>query len=204
MFSCGTPEAHEVAGRGEGRSAGAAEDHPHLVDLLPDDLQRVQEAAAAMMAVPCWSSWKTGMSMVSLSVFSMTKHSGALMSSRLMPPTVGSRSWQNRMTSSGILGVDLDVEDVDAGEPLEEDALPLHDRLGRQGPDVPETQHGRPVGHHRHQVAPGGVEEGVVRVLLDLQAGIGHTGAVGQRELPLGGHGLGGHDLDFSRPPSLV
>ena len=54
-----------------------------------------------MIAVPSWSSWKTGTRMVSLSVCSMRKHSGARMSSRLMPPTVGSSNWQKRMTSWG-------------------------------------------------------------------------------------------------------
>src|SRR3546814_950287 len=37
--------------------------------------------AAAMMAVPCWSSWKTGMSISSRSRLSTMKHSGALMRS---------------------------------------------------------------------------------------------------------------------------
>ena len=54
-----------------------------------------------MMAVPCWSSWKTGMSIVRLSSSSISKHSGALMSSRLMPPNVGSSIWQKRMISLG-------------------------------------------------------------------------------------------------------
>ncbi len=48
--------------------------------------------AAAMIAVPCWSSWKTGMFIRSFSVVSTMKHSGALMSSRLMPPKLGSIS----------------------------------------------------------------------------------------------------------------
>ena len=48
-------------------------------------------AAAVMMAVPCWSSWNTGMFMRSFNASSTLKHSGALMSSRLMPPKVGSR-----------------------------------------------------------------------------------------------------------------
>src|ERR1035441_1941759 len=39
--------------------------------------------------------------MVFFSSSSIWKHSGALMSSRLMPPKVGSRSWQRRITSSG-------------------------------------------------------------------------------------------------------
>jgi malate dehydrogenase (oxaloacetate-decarboxylating)(NADP+) len=48
-------------------------------------------AAAAMIAVPCWSSWKTGMFISSRNCCSMMKHSGALMSSRLMPPNEGAR-----------------------------------------------------------------------------------------------------------------
>ncbi|MGY3649020.1 hypothetical protein ACVWW2_004311 [Bradyrhizobium sp. LM4.3] len=47
-------------------------------------------AAATMIAVPCWSSWKTGIFMRSLSCASISKHSGPRMSSRLMPPKVGS------------------------------------------------------------------------------------------------------------------
>ena len=45
--------------------------------------------AEEMMAVPCWSSCITGISSSALSVSSISKHSGALMSSRLMPPNVG-------------------------------------------------------------------------------------------------------------------
>ena len=46
-------------------------------------------AASATTAVPCWSSWNTGMSSSSLSRSSTSKHCGAAMSSRLMPPKVG-------------------------------------------------------------------------------------------------------------------
>ncbi len=60
-----------------------------------------RSAAPAMIAVPCWSSWKTGMFISAFSRSSMTKHSGALMSSRLMPPKVGSSSFTVWMTSSG-------------------------------------------------------------------------------------------------------
>ena len=56
--------------------------------------------AVAMMAVPCWSSWNTGMSMSSRRRLSMMKHSGALMSSRLMPPKVGPRKRTQLMNSS--------------------------------------------------------------------------------------------------------
>ena len=41
-----------------------------------------------------------------------------------------------------VLAVDLDVEDVDVGEALEEDPLPLHHRLAGQCADVSQPQHG--------------------------------------------------------------
>ena len=43
----------------------------------------------------------------------------------------------------GVLLGDLDVEDVDVGEPLEEDALPFHDGLAGGGADVARDR-GRP------------------------------------------------------------
>ncbi len=46
-------------------------------------------AAMTTIAVPCWSSWKTGMSRLSRSRRSISKHRGAAMSSRLMPPNPG-------------------------------------------------------------------------------------------------------------------
>ena len=39
-----------------------------------------------MIAVPCWSSWKIGMSHFSFSFFSISKQRGAEMSSRFTPP----------------------------------------------------------------------------------------------------------------------
>ena len=44
--------------------------------------------AAEIMAVPCWSSCITGISSSSLSRRSISKHSGALISSRFIPPKV--------------------------------------------------------------------------------------------------------------------
>ncbi|MNZ73545.1 hypothetical protein D3C78_919570 [compost metagenome] len=57
----------------------------------PVSSMALMRPAAAMMAVPCWSSWKTGISISSRRRLSMMKHSGALMSSRLMPPKEGPR-----------------------------------------------------------------------------------------------------------------
>ena len=52
----------------------------------PVSFSALVSAASATTAVPCWSSWKTGMSSRSLSRSSISKQRGAEMSSRLMPP----------------------------------------------------------------------------------------------------------------------
>ena len=49
--------------------------------------------AATTIAVPCWSSWNTGMSSCSFRRFSISKHLGADMSSRFMPPNTGAISF---------------------------------------------------------------------------------------------------------------
>jgi hypothetical protein len=93
--------------------------------------------AAAMIAVPCWSSWKTGMSSSSRRRCSMMKHSGALMSSRLIPPKVGPSSFDAVDELVDVAGVDLEVDRVDVGEALEEDGLALHHGLGGERPRSP-------------------------------------------------------------------
>ena len=103
-----------------------------------------------------------------------------------------------------VFGVNLDVKHVNASEGLQEQAFAFHNRLAGQCPDVAETEDGRSVGNHRHQVAFGGVAIGVFGSLLDFQARVGHTGGVGQTQLVSRGVWFGGYDLDFSLRFSLV
>ncbi len=49
----------------------------------------LSRAAITTTAVPCWSSWKIGMSSSSFRRSSIAKQRGAEMSSRLMPPNAG-------------------------------------------------------------------------------------------------------------------
>ena len=49
-------------------------------------------AASAITAVPCWSSWKIGISDFSLSLRSISKHLGAAISSRFIPPKLPASS----------------------------------------------------------------------------------------------------------------
>ena len=60
-----------------------------------------------------------------------------------MPPKVGAIRATVSTKASASVRVDLDVEDVDVGEALEEDALALHDGLDGERADVAEAR-GRP------------------------------------------------------------
>ena len=117
--------------------------------------------AAAMIAVPCWSSWNTGMSSSSRSRCSMMKHSGALMSSRLMPPQLLPSSLTQLMNSSGILGRDFEIDEVDVGEALEQHRLAFHHRLGRERAEVAEAEDGGAVGDDGDEIALGRVVVGL-------------------------------------------
>ena len=48
-------------------------------------------AAVVIIAVPCWSSWKTGISKISFNFCSIIKQSGAAISSKFIPPNVGAK-----------------------------------------------------------------------------------------------------------------
>ena len=95
---------------------------------------------------------------------------------------------------------ELDVEDVDAGELLEQDALALHHRLGGERADRAQPEHGRAVGDDADQVAARRQLGGRRGIAHDLVAGGGDAGRIGEREVALGGQRLGRDDLDLSRP----
>ena len=157
--------------------------------------------AAAMIAVPCWSSWNTGMSISSRSRDSMMKQSGALMSSRLMPPKEGPRKRTPLMNSSTSSVSTFQVDRIDVGEALEQHRLAFHHRLGGERPEIAEAEDRRAVGDHRHHVAAGGVVEGERRVLGDRLHRHRHARRIGQRQVALGRHRLGRRDLELARPP---
>ena len=161
-------------------------------------------AAATTIAVPCWSSWNTGIFMRLRHSRSTMKQSGALMSSRLMPPNVGSNA---QITSTSFMRVDLvqlDVEHVDAGELLEQHRLAFHDRLRRERPDVAESEHRRAVRHDADQVAARGEARGVQRIGDDFLARERDARRIRQREVALVDHLLGRRNRDFAGGGELV
>ena len=89
MFSGFTPKStYKLA------QAKAAEPAPEttiltLLTFLPANSSAFNKAAEEMMAVPCWSSCITGMLSSSTNRRSISNDSGALISSKLIPPKVG-------------------------------------------------------------------------------------------------------------------
>ncbi len=63
----------------------------------------LRSAAVTTIAVPCWSSWNTGMSIAASSRCSIPKQRGALMSSRLIPPNDGASARTISTMASGSL-----------------------------------------------------------------------------------------------------
>ena len=100
--------------------------------------------------------------------------------------------------------VDLDVEHVDVREPLEQDCLALHHRLGGEGADVSEPEHRGTIRNDSDQIATCRVPCCASRVLHDRVAGFGDAGRVGEREVALVCQRLGGSDCQFSRASGFV
>ena len=140
-------------------------------------------AARTTTAVPCWSSWKTGMSSCSWSSASIRKHRGAEMSSRLMPPKVGRHRLADRDDLVRVLGVETQGKGVDAAELLEQDRLALHHRHGRQGADVAEPEDRAAVRDHRHAVPADRQRVRGLRLVGDRLTHPGHPGRVGHGEV---------------------
>ena len=69
--------------------------------FFPTISNALSRAALEIIAVPCWSSCMMGMFIFSRSSVSILKHSGALMSSKLIPPKVGSSDFTIFINSSG-------------------------------------------------------------------------------------------------------
>ncbi len=87
--------------------------------------------------------------------------------------------------------VDLDVEDVDAGEFLEQDGLAFHDRLGGKRADIAKPEHGRTVGDDGDQIGARGIVGGCRRIVADGKAGGGNAGRIGERQVALVAERLG-------------
>ena len=105
--------------------------------FLPTSLRALSSPALTTIAVPCWSSWKTGISSSSFSRFSISKQRGAEMSSRLMPPKVGARNFTVRTISSTSLVSRQMGKASTSANSLNSSALPSMTGMAASGPISP-------------------------------------------------------------------
>ena len=146
-------EPHVVLGRADRRGAGAGEDDLHLVDLLADDLERVEERGAGddrravLVVVEDGDLERLPQRLLDVEAV------GRLDVLEVDPADGGLEELAELDDVVGRLGADLEVEDVDVGELLEEVALALHDRLAGERADVAESEDGGAVGDDGDEVA---------------------------------------------------
>ena len=193
-------ERNQKVETGKGGGASARGDNLDVFpEIFPASSSPFRMAAATMIAVPCWSSWKTGICIFSRRIRSTSKHSGALMSSRLMPPNVGS-SEEMVETMPSIVGASIfDVEDVDASEFLEQYRLAFHNRFGREGADIAKAKNGGAVRYHGHEVGARGVLRSVMRVVVDRETGRADARRIGERQVALVAERFDCLDFKFAR-----
>ena len=120
----------------------------HTIDasssFLPANSSALIIPAAVTIAVPCWSSWKTGMLQRSINVRSISKHSGAFMSSRLMPPKVSAIRATVSINACGLsASTSISIESMFAKR-LNRSALPSITGLEASGPRSPRPKIAEP------------------------------------------------------------
>ena len=99
-----------------------------------------------------------------------------------------------------VLAAHAQGDGVHPAEGLEQHALALHHGHTGLGADVAQAKDGGAVSDHGHGVPPAGQLIALVDVLLDLQAGLGHAGGIGQGQGVLAIHGGPGGHLDLTLP----
>ena len=193
------PHAHEQIETGEPGGTAPRRDHLDLLDILADDAQAVldrgthDDGGPVLVVVEdrdLHARAQRFLDLEALRRLDVLEIDGA----------EGGLEPCHRLDELlGIGLVDLDVEDVDAGEFLEENGLALHHRLGGKRPDRAEAEHGGAVRDHADEIGPGGEPRGFDRVGHDGIAGSRHPRRIGQRQVALVGERLGRHDAELSR-----
>jgi hypothetical protein len=153
-------EAHQQVEAGDRRGAGAGADQPDFRDVLADHAHAVQhrctgdDRRAVLVIVedrdlhPFAQPGFDVEALRRLDVFQVDAAKSRLQRGDDVDQLVGI-----------VLG-DLDVEDIDAGELLEQHALAFHHRLAGQRPDVAQAEHRGAVGDDRDQVGARSVQGG--------------------------------------------
>ena len=191
-------ERHEEVEAGERRGAGTRGDDLDVLDALAGEFERVRHRGAdddrrAVLVVVEDRDAHAGLQpLLDLEAFRRLD----VLEIDAAEGRLERRDHLDELVD--VLLGDLDVEDVDAGELLEQDRLALHHGLGGERADIAEAQHRRAVGDHRHEVLARGEVGGLGRVGGDGLAGGGDARGIGERQVALVAERLGRLDLELS------
>ena len=99
---------------------------------------------------------------------------------------------------------DLKINGVDIGKAFEENGLAFHHGLGGECTEIAEPQDRGAIGDDGHQIAFGRVIISGGRVFRDGNDGHRHARRIGERQIALCRHRLGGDDFELAGPPARV
>ncbi len=198
------PHRLDQCGAGERRGAGAGDHHPAVLERAPGqfagvDQPRDRDNRSAVLVVmhhrdlhPVAQRGLDDEAFGCLDVFQID-------------PAEGRLHQRDRVDEGlGILGGELDIDRIDIGEALEQYRLAFHHRLGRQRPEIAQPEDRGAIGDHRNQIGARGVFRRIGGVGGDRLDRIGDARRIGEAEVALGRHRLGGDDLDLTRADRLV
>ena len=103
-----------------------------------------------------------------------------------------------------ILGVHFEIDRVDIGEALEQHRLAFHHGLGGERAAIAEAEDRGAVGDDGDEIALRRVVVGLALILGDRQHRHRDAGRIGEREIALRRHRLGGDDFELARPALAV
>ena len=191
-------QLHIVLGAGDASRSGAVEDYAHFADIFADDFESVQQGSArndrGSMLVVVEDGNLHGLTQFFLDLEALGRFD-------VFEIDAAERRFKQLAELDdlfGILAVDFDVEDIDIGKAFEQDRFAFHDGLSGECADVAEAKHGRAIAHDCDQIAPACVFEGVLRILLNLETGLGDARGIGEAEIALRAAGLGRCDFNLS------
>ena len=197
-------EADQQVEAGECRGAGTTADQLDLLDVLADDLEAVEDAGGDddRGAVLVIVEHRDGHALLELALDLEALRRLDVLE---IDAAEGRLEPGDRFDEFVDVGrIDLDVEDIDAGELLEQDGLAFHHRFRGERADVAQAEYGRAVGHDADEVAASGETRCHRGIVGDGGAGMRNAGRVSQREVVLVGNRFGRLDRDFAGRILLV
>ncbi len=169
----------------------------------PTTRAALRSAAVTTMAVPCWSSWKTGMSSRSMSASLDLEAPGGADVLQVDPTERGSKADHGLDDLVHVGAGQADRDRVDAAELLEQQRLAFHHRKRRLRTDVPKPEHRGAVGDDRDDAVLPRVVMNQVRLGRDRQADLGYAGRVRGRQVDAVTQRDGRDDFDLAAEMQL-